>query len=40
MEKTPFEIEVEKTPGPIKDHMPFWYLTILQKLKAKQDAAD
>eukprot|EP00977_Amphora_coffeiformis_P028171 scaffold34719_cov241-Amphora_coffeaeformis.AAC.5 len=39
-EKTPFEIEVEKTPGPIRDHMPFWYLTCLQKLKAKQDAGE
>lgn len=23
-EKTPFELECEKTPEPIKDHMPYW----------------
>jgi hypothetical protein len=34
-EKTPFEIECEKTPDPIKCHMPYWYLTRLEKLQAK-----
>lgn len=37
-EKTPFEIECETTPGPIKDHMPFWYLTYLQQLQDSVDA--
>lgn len=37
-EKSQFEVEVEETPGPIKDHMPYWYLTFLQNLKAKQGA--
>jgi Lipase (class 3) len=36
--KTPFELECEKAPGPIKDHMTYWYLTCLQKLKVKVDA--
>lgn len=30
---TDFEKEVASTPGPIKDHMPYWYLTFLQKLQ-------
>jgi hypothetical protein len=34
-DKTPFEIECEKTPDPIKCHMPYWYLTRLEKLQAK-----
>ncbi|KAG7342950.1 lipase class 3 [Nitzschia inconspicua] len=34
-EKTPFEIECEKTPVPIKNHMPYWYLTRLKMLEAK-----
>ena len=39
-EKTPFQIECEATPQPIKDHMPFWYLTHLKNLKAKVDAGE
>ena len=34
-EQTPFEKEVATTPGPIKDHMPYWYLTFLEKLKER-----
>ena len=37
-QKTAFEIECETTPEPIKDHMPYWYLTFLEKLKARVDA--
>lgn len=33
---TDFEKEVAATPGPIKDHMPYWYLTFLQKLHGQE----
>jgi hypothetical protein len=39
-EKTAFEIECEKTPEPIKCHMPYWYLTYLARLKEKEDAGE
>ncbi|CAB9527785.1 expressed unknown protein [Seminavis robusta] len=38
--KTRFEEECEKTPEPIKDHMPYWYLTCLERLKQRADAGD
>ena len=34
--KTPFEVELEKTPQPIKDHMPYWYMTHLSNLLKKE----
>lgn len=39
-DRTPFELECEKSPGPIKDHMPYWYLTSLQDLKRKVQAGE
>uniref|UniRef100_A0A7S1GIG2 Fungal lipase-type domain-containing protein n=1 Tax=Cyclophora tenuis TaxID=216820 RepID=A0A7S1GIG2_CYCTE len=36
--KTPFQKEVESTPGPIKDHMPYWYLTFMERLKEREEA--
>jgi hypothetical protein len=36
--KTPFELECETSPGPIKDHMAYWPLIYLKKLKVKADA--
>lgn len=39
-DRTPFEVECEKTPEPIKNHMPYWYLTRLEKLKVKVLAGD
>lgn len=38
--KSQFEQECETTPGPIKDHMPYWYLTFLDKLKQREDAGE
>lgn len=38
--KTAFELECETTPEPIKDHMAYWYLTFLEKLKEKLDAGE
>ena len=37
--KAAFAKEVESTPGPVRDHMPFWYLTSLENAKAKEDRA-
>lgn len=37
--KTPFEVECEKTPVPIKDHMPYWYLTSLVDWKQHIEAS-
>jgi hypothetical protein len=34
-EKTKFQTECETTPVPIKDHMPYWYLTNLDNLKTR-----
>ena len=34
-----FAKEVKATPGPVRDHMPFWYLTSLENAKAKEDRA-
>ena len=32
-----FVKECSTTPAPIKDHMPHWYLSALEKLKEKED---
>jgi len=34
-----FAKEVQATPGPVRDHMPFWYLSTLENAKAKEDRA-
>ena len=38
--KTPFEVELEKTPQPIKDHMPYWYMTHLSNLVKRENYAE
>jgi Lipase (class 3) len=38
--KTDFERECEATPGPIKDHMPIWYLTFVKEMHEKLDVID
>ncbi|CAB9521313.1 Lipase (class 3) [Seminavis robusta] len=38
--KTAFELECEATPGPIKDHMPIWYLTFTQNLKERYESVE
>jgi hypothetical protein len=37
-EKTAFEIECENTIEAIHDHMPFWYMTFLEKIRDEQKA--
>lgn len=37
-EKTAFEKECDAAVEVIRDHMPFWYMTYLDKLKEEQDA--
>ena len=37
-EKTAFELECEAAAEVIRDHMPFWYMTALEKIKGEQDA--
>jgi hypothetical protein len=37
-EKTAFEQECEANLEVIRDHMPYWYMTALEKLKDEQDA--
>jgi hypothetical protein len=38
--KTDFERECEATPGPIKDHMPIWYLTFVKEMHEKFDIVE
>ena len=35
---TPFEKQCTTQPGPIVDHMPYWYLKNIKSLKDKVDA--
>ena len=37
-EKTAFDLECEAAAEVIKDHMPYWYMFYLEKLKNEQDA--
>jgi len=37
-EKTAFQLECESYPEVIHDHMPYWYMTALEKIKNEQDA--
>jgi hypothetical protein len=37
-EKTAFEIECENTLEGIHDHMPYWYMTFLEKIRDEQKA--
>jgi len=37
-DKTDFEKECESSPEAIHDHMPYWYMSYLEKLKKEQDA--
>ncbi len=37
-EKTPFELECEAAAEVVRDHMPFWYMTYMDKLKDEQEA--